>query len=98
MNTIKKLRNRIDAIDKKIIKLLDERMENAYKIGKYKGENDLQIIVSNREEEIYDSLKTIQTGYLSEQEILHLYKEIIKIGRKHGLEGKEKVEKEEKGI
>ena len=92
MNTIKKNREEIDKIDKKIVKYLDKRMQYAYEIGKLKGKNKSEIIVNEREKEIYQSLENIQTQFLTETEKRHLLKEIIKIGRSHGELGKKEYE------
>ncbi|MDA3871509.1 MAG: chorismate mutase, partial [Candidatus Marinimicrobia bacterium] len=79
---------KIDIIDNKLIELFDSRMKYAYKIGEIKGKNDLPIHVNEREKEIFDSLKKIDTNHITENELLHLFKEIIKLGRKHGEQGK----------
>ncbi|MEA3500988.1 MAG: chorismate mutase [Candidatus Marinimicrobia bacterium] len=88
MNTIEKIRKKIDQTDHKLIKLLDKRMNYAYQIGKIKGKNGLPILVQDREKEIYDSLKNINLSHITDNELLHLFKEIIKLGRKHGELGK----------
>lgn len=88
MNTIEKIRKKIDQTDHKLIKLLDKRMNYAYQIGKIKGKNGLPIHVKDREKEIYDSLKKVTTNNITESELLFLFKEIIKLGRKHGENGK----------
>ncbi|MBO4265938.1 MAG: chorismate mutase [Lachnospiraceae bacterium] len=48
---IKKLREQIDRIDAKILKLYEERMDVARKIGQYKIDNDLPIYDAAREDE-----------------------------------------------
>ncbi len=88
MDTIEKLRKKIDIIDNKLIGLFDSRMKYAYKIGEIKGKNDSPIHVNDREKEIFDSLKKINANHITENELLHLFKEIIKLGRKHGERGK----------
>ncbi len=52
---IKKLRYRIDSIDKKLIKLLEKRFELSKKVGKYKKENKMKVQDKEREKEILDS-------------------------------------------
>ncbi|MCR5687815.1 MAG: chorismate mutase [Lachnospiraceae bacterium] len=53
---IKKLREQIDEIDSKIIKLYEERMDVARAIGEYKMENGLPIYDEKREDEKLDAV------------------------------------------
>ncbi len=93
MNALEKIRKKIDRTDQKLIKLLDKRMKYAYQIGIIKSENDLSILVKDRENEIYDLLKKTNTNHITEDELTHLYIEIIKLGRKHGKLGKQNTKK-----
>jgi chorismate mutase/prephenate dehydratase len=49
---IKQLRNEIDDIDSKLVELFEQRMETAIKIAKYKKENNVDVLNSNREREV----------------------------------------------
>jgi chorismate mutase len=53
---INKLRYDIDAVDIKIIQLLEKRIEIVKEIGKLKKSNDIKIYCYKREQEIYKRL------------------------------------------
>ena len=55
MNELIILRNKIDKIDDKIIKLLDERMIISKQVGIYKKNNDVVLTHPNRESEIINN-------------------------------------------
>ncbi|MTI65310.1 MAG: ACT domain-containing protein [Firmicutes bacterium] len=52
MDSLNKLREDINLIDKELVKLFEKRIEKVIKISKYKNENNLPIFNQNREEEI----------------------------------------------
>ena len=79
MNELIILRNKIDKIDDKIIKLLDERMIISKQVGIYKKNNDVVLTHPNRESEIINKLS--QSSSLSTNEISTLYKIIFEISK-----------------
>lgn len=58
-------RNKIDEIDKQIVKLFEERMEIASKIAKVKKENNMEIFDSSRENLVIEKVKS----YLENKEL-----------------------------
>ncbi len=54
MERIHELRGRIDEIDEKVLKLLDERVAVAKEIGKMKRERGVSITDTDREEEVLE--------------------------------------------
>lgn len=52
INQLHDLRKNIDQIDSEIIQLLRKRFEISKNIGMFKKENNVQILDSNREEEV----------------------------------------------
>lgn len=58
-------RNKIDKIDKQIVKLFEERMETASKIAKVKKENNMEIFDSSRENLVIEKVKS----YLENKEL-----------------------------
>jgi chorismate mutase/prephenate dehydratase len=52
MKDIKELRNEIDDIDSKLVALFEQRMETAIKIAQYKKANNVDVLNSNREQEV----------------------------------------------
>jgi len=57
LERIHELRERIDKIDEKILKLLDERVEVAKKIGEIKRERNISITDTEREEVVLEQAK-----------------------------------------
>ncbi len=58
MDDIKKIREEISEIDKKIAKLLKKRQKKVLQIGKIKISKNLPITDKDREEKILSSLET----------------------------------------
>ena len=54
MSNIEDLRNEINQIDEKIIKLFEERMNISVKVGEYKKLNNLPILDQQREDELIE--------------------------------------------
>ncbi len=54
MSNIEDLRNEINQIDEKIIKLFEERMNISVKVGEYKKLNNLPILNQQREDELIE--------------------------------------------
>ena len=73
MDKIKKLRNEIDVLDNKIMELLETRFLIAKQIGEAKKENNIQVLDTNREDNIL--LKT--TKFSHSPQISNIYKTIM---------------------
>lgn len=84
MDQITLLRKEIDIIDDNIIKLLNERVMISKNIGKIKKYNNINIICSNRENEIIDRL--VSNSYiLPKNDILLIYNNIFNISKTYQL-------------
>lgn len=74
-------RKEIDRIDEEILRLLNERLSIAQKIGELKKASGLEIHVPEREREIFERLmklnKELYGGKFPEQALFHIYREII---------------------
>ncbi len=70
---LKKLRKRIDKIDKELKKLLEKRAKVAIEIGELKKKNSLPVEDSIREEEV---LNKIEDSFTKKA-----FKEIIKLSK-----------------
>ncbi|MFC1541425.1 chorismate mutase [Candidatus Latescibacterota bacterium] len=77
MDDIAGWRKRIDEIDEKILKLLNERAECAVEIGKIKSSKGLEITDQNREESILKRLIAINKGPLSDEAVQKLFRCLI---------------------
>lgn len=71
------LREKIDACDQQVIKLLNERVQYALEIGRIKLENGADIFVPSREEEVFQRLTQMSDGPLNEKAIRAIYRQII---------------------
>lgn len=74
---IKEARKKIDAIDSKILKLLNRRAKFAKDVGSEKIKRGLPIYIPEREAEILDHLKKENKGPLKDFSIESIYSEII---------------------
>lgn len=82
-----KFRKKIDKIDEQLVKLLDERMELAFELGKLKKEKDKGVFDADREKEVFEKLQALPKQTIRDNEIKDLYEEIIRISRLHGERG-----------
>lgn len=89
MSEIELYRKAIDAIDDKLIVLLNQRMESVKAIGKLKQTNGTSIYRPEREREILDRLKKQNEGPLNNSAIEAVFFEIFAVSR--NLEMPEKV-------
>ncbi len=74
---LRKLRKRIDDLDSEILSLLNKRAEIVLGIGEHKKENFVGVYDPKREKEIEKKLRELNTGPLSDDSILGVYREII---------------------
>ena len=84
MDQITLLRKEIDKIDNNIIKLLNERIMISKNIGKIKKYNNINIICSNRENEIINRLAN-NSYILPKNDILLIYNNIFNISKTYQL-------------
>ena len=75
------LRAKIDALDEKIIRLLDERMGYVARIGEEKARASLPIYNPAREEAIIKNLCSLPLEHLSPEALERLYREIFALAR-----------------
>ena len=71
------LRAQIDAIDKQIIELLNQRVRLAVAIGRVKHAEGGEIYVASREEEVLRRLAQLNGGPLDEKAIRAIYREVM---------------------
>ena len=79
-NKIKEFREKINSIDNRIIKLLEERFLIAKEIGQIKFNSNNKILDAKREREIIDNLN-IKTKIISKESLNVIYKNIFKVSR-----------------
>ncbi|OHC00798.1 MAG: chorismate mutase [Planctomycetes bacterium RIFCSPLOWO2_12_FULL_39_13] len=74
---IDSLRKEIDALDSKIVELLNERAKVVLKIGEIKKRNKVQIYVPNREQEVYSLITSQNKGPLTNECLMSIYRELM---------------------
>lgn len=75
------LRDKLDAIDNELLKLINERMEIVHQVGALKAKSGGAIYRPEREKAIIDRLEKINTGKLNRSAIEALFLEIFAISR-----------------
>jgi len=71
------LRNRIDALDEKIVRLLNERIAVALEIGEEKKKNGAEIYVPARERAVFEKIGRLNPGPLPTESAHAIYREIM---------------------
>lgn len=72
MDQLKAFRDQIDQIDNKIIRLLFERFELVKEIGDLKKQNNIEVLQSNRWDEVLNSKKTIAKDLWLSDELIDI--------------------------
>lgn len=75
--TLDHIRQRIDALDSELLRLLSERADLVHEIGLIKKQSDLSIYAPEREEAVFQRLLKLNTGRLPEKSLRAIYREIM---------------------
>jgi len=75
--SLKKMRSKIDSIDKSIVNLLSERSKITLSIGKLKTKNGKSIFVPEREADVYRKIETNNKGPLDNDAVKAVFREIM---------------------
>ncbi|MFY9402073.1 MAG: prephenate dehydratase [Candidatus Omnitrophota bacterium] len=75
--SLKKLRNKIDYIDKRIVKLLNQRSEVILHIADFKRRRGSEIYAPQREQEIFKKIEGLSSGVISKDALRAIYREIM---------------------
>jgi chorismate mutase / prephenate dehydratase len=78
---LQEIRNKLDAIDNKLLDLLNERMDLVHQVGHLKAQSGGAIYRPERERAIIDRLDSINKGKLNRAAIEALFLEIFAISR-----------------
>jgi chorismate mutase/prephenate dehydratase len=79
--TLQDLRNKIDTIDEQILRLLNDRMELAERVGELKKSNGQAVFDPEREQALLLSLARKNKGALPESALRAIYREILSASR-----------------
>lgn len=74
---ISDLRKRIDAIDRQIVEMLNERAECALEIGNMKNKGDKSIFAPERERQVLSGVLRNNKGPLSDKAVSAVFREVI---------------------
>ena len=74
-------RNKIDKIDKQIVKLFEERMETASKIAEVKKENNMEIFDSSRENLVIEKVKSYLENKELEKYLENFYLDLMSVSK-----------------
>jgi chorismate mutase/prephenate dehydratase len=77
MNSIKKLRHRVDDVDRSLLNLLSQRARLVKDIGVVKERNGQTVFVPGRERALLAELKAKNAGPLSDEAVESLFREIV---------------------
>ena len=77
MMTLEVLRGKIDSIDTKLVKLLNERTRQALEIGKLKQKSGKGVYVPAREKAVFARVVSSNKGPLSDKSLRAIYREIM---------------------
>jgi chorismate mutase len=87
--TLEELRCRIDALDERLVALLNARAGYALEIGRVKEGAGMDIYQPNREEEVLAHVRRVNRGPLDNEAITRLFERIIDEARRLEREAKE---------
>ena len=74
-------RKQIDQLDQQIVVLISKRAEAAKAIGALKRSSDLPVYEPNREQDVFEHVRSINPGPLSDLEILDVYERLMDVMR-----------------
>jgi chorismate mutase len=74
-------RTKIDGLDLQIVELLNQRAEAARAIGTLKEATDMQVYEPNREQVIFENVRSHNRGPLPDSELVYIYQRVIAVMR-----------------
>ena len=74
-------RKKIDGLDEQIVELISKRAEAAKAIGELKQQSTLPVYEPARETEVFEHVKRVNPGPLSDEQIVDVYIRIIDVMR-----------------
>lgn len=74
-------RKHIDEMDEQIVELISKRAEAAKAIGDLKRQSLLPVYEPQREKDVFEHVKKINPGPLTDLELIHVYERIIDVMR-----------------
>ncbi len=75
--SLAKFRNKIDAIDAKLVSLLNERAKMSKAIGAEKNKSKKRVYAPDREKQVLTKLKSLNKGLMSDDALQAIYREVM---------------------
>jgi chorismate mutase len=74
-------RKKIDELDEQIVALISKRAEAAKAIGSLKQVSSLPVYEPKREQDVFEHVKKLNPGPLSDAELIHVYERLMDVMR-----------------
>lgn len=74
-------RTKIDDLDEQIVALISKRAEAAKAIGALKRTTELPVYEPGREQEVFEHVRSINPGPLSDLELIDVYERLMDVMR-----------------
>jgi chorismate mutase len=74
-------RDKVDALDRKLAALLNERAAAVVEIGRLKRKLGMGIYEPNRERQVLDNVQSSSTGPLVESDLVKIYERLLDVMR-----------------
>ncbi len=74
-------RNKIDGLDEQIVRLLNERAAAAVEIGKLKAKSQKPVYEPQREQAVFEHVRSVNPGPLSGVQVQDVYERIMDVMR-----------------
>jgi chorismate mutase len=74
-------RKKIDEMDEQIVDLISKRAEAAKAIGDLKRQSTLPVYEPQRETEVFEHVRRVNPGPLSDEQIVDIYMRVIDVMR-----------------
>ena len=71
------IREKIDALDKQLVELLNERYRLAQRVGEIKHGEDSEIYVPAREKDVFDKISSLNEGPMLERTVHAIFREVM---------------------
>ncbi len=74
-------RKKIDELDRQLVDLLSQRAHAAHEIGKLKRSAGMPIYEPDRERNVFDNVRSVNSGPLPDRDLQRIYERIMDVMR-----------------
>lgn len=74
-------RTKIDQLDEQLVRLLNDRASAAIAIGDIKRQNNAPIYEPQREQQVYDHVRSVNPGPLTTAQVQDIYERVMDVMR-----------------